>query len=194
MRPGPEGPGCRSMVRRNMASFLSFNEAGAGRPRMQGMIWSRGFSRFASMRPGPEGPGCDAFILSAPEVLSGFNEAGAGRPRMPPGRSGGKPARDSASMRPGPEGPGCPVNVRVRRVETNASMRPGPEGPGCGTQLSCSIRFTPASMRPGPEGPGCTDIQRATRFVHIRFNEAGAGRPRMQGESLIKSVTQAALQ
>ena len=108
MRPGPEGPGCGRWWTGKPRPWRGFNEAGAGRPRMQ-----RRRTR----------------AMLAREC---FNEAGAGRPRMLLQPRSGIQVVVTASMRPGPEGPGCHAVVAIPdMIISFASMRPGPEGPGC---------------------------------------------------------------
>ena len=68
-------------------------------------------------------------------------------------------------------------------------MRPGPEGPGCDVQWEDFGLMVDASMRPGPEGPGCVLANVVLPTPGTRFNEAGAGRPRMPGRQAPGSLT-----
>ncbi len=129
------------------------------------------------MRPGPRGPG-NIRVAPAPRLsLERFNEAGAARPRKF-GDECDIVIAENASMRPGPRGPGNSQRLEVLLEILVASMRPGPRGPGNLGPEGKRIVGAFASMRPGPRGPGNTDAGVKHLHAHVRFNEAGAARPR----------------
>ena len=60
----------------------------------------------------------------------------------------------------------------------SASMRPGPRGPGNHEPDVQRAGVRRASMRPGPRGPGNSGAGPTFSPWGMRFNEAGAARPR----------------
>ena len=178
MRPGPEGPGKYGAATDLTCCVRRFNEAGAGRPRKVGVALGLDYPGQASMRPGPEGPGKMGLARNTSMLLTRFNEAGAGRPR----KVSVVPAVGLLAGGFNEAGAGRPRKGVVKGHSSPpfscASMRPGPEGPGKRAVGTGRHTGAEASMRPGPEGPGKRPDQDGNATPSVRFNEAGAGRPR----------------
>ena len=160
MRPGQQGPGNEEIEEREILLGLTFNEAGATRPRKL-----PGYGHGA-------GP------------LGAFNEAGATRPRKRAGRRSRAGLELGPSMRPGQQGPGNNMTTEKQGGQTDPSMRPGQQGPGNHAVDPFLEDVLLAFNEAGATRPRKPSATRSTRrWLAGPFNEAGATRPRKrQGE------------
>ena len=156
MRPGRLGPGRQTCWNWKGTVCLSFNEAGAIRPRKVRGPHGASHTRLASMRPGRLGPGRRRAVDDAT-----FSHL--------------------ASMRPGRLGPGRLGLHQVLTIHGLASMRPGRLGPGRFNTLAMFCDFgsgfnEAGAIRPRKGGRG----QPRQAQPALGFNEAGAIRPRKE--------------